>query len=138
MWEIVESGSGILSFGIHNSAQGIRNTVYWNPKTIGVESTENPKLFWIFLNDARLITGVLEEGGHMIQTWSRNKRVEDGARFFSTNEVCMYSTERSTSEHLAVKFFRWVRDCRKITRCLYELLEPPAKTLKYVSIHCCF
>ena len=45
-------------------------------------------------------------------------------------KFCMCSTERSTSEHLAVKFFRWVRDCRKITLCLYGLLEPPAKTLK--------
>ena len=27
-------------------------------------------------------------------------------------KFCMCSTERSTSEHLAVKFFRWVRDCR--------------------------
>ena len=45
-------------------------------------------------------------------------------------KFCMCSRERSTSEHLAEKFFRWVRDCRKITLCLYGLLEPPTKTLK--------
>ena len=72
--------------------------------------------------------------------WSRNKRVEDGARLFSAPmKFFMSSAERSTSEHLAVKFFKLVQEGRTITLCLCGLLEPPAKTLKRVNIHyCCF
>ena len=56
------SGSGILSFGIHNSAQGIRNTVHLEYENHR-RGIQNP--IWIISNDARLIKGVLEEGGHI-------------------------------------------------------------------------
>ena len=73
--------SEILSFGICNWAQEVRNPAKdWNPESKfhwkriwnplpriqnpqrGIQS---PRLFWIILNDATLKTSVLEEGGHV-------------------------------------------------------------------------
>ena len=61
--------SGILSFEstIQLKESGIQQTIgIPSPSSTEKESgIQNPRLFWIILNDATLKTGVLDEGGHI-------------------------------------------------------------------------
>ena len=88
-------------------------------QTIGIPSPsstekksgiQNPRLFWIILNDATLKTGVLDEGGHVNYSRVWGLRLEAEIRIFSNTlrytrslTPTINSGRRKTSQKRTIK-----------------------------------